>query len=503
MSKRSYAILFSRITITEDTFLLLPLRIMEGKIGQSLVFEEKFNQNFVSLSEPLGLDMSSCYGFPIGEEKLMERFVDYIEMVDNESVASVYFDDIRKYMYFQELSKDGKVIYNYAVDVKKMTVSTIDMDNNFLEAYENVVFCDFKNNPVVKEELISIHSENCETANDPIVEKKNITIIDKTGKDKPQLDIASIYQEVTKNVICQDEQVEEILTAIAKNYMSNDKRIKSNILVTGPTGVGKTEIIRNIASHINLPVVEADSTEYTIEGYIGSSISDMLERLLKAADGNVKAAERGILVVDEIDKKSADSGDKVATKGVLDSLLKTMEGKVTRVNFENKKIEFDTSKLTFIAMGAFSEIYENKNKQPLGFLDTNNEIKSKNMITSQEFFNYGMPPEFIGRFNTIVNMNSLGYNELKSILINSEISKLKINKKFLQELGVLLSYDDEVINEIAKKALELNVGARSLDNIIEYALKKATFEILKEEKRYQELKLVKETISNNKQYILR
>ena len=136
-----------------------------------------------------------------------------------------------------------------------------------------------------------------------------------------------IYDFTSRSVICQDEQIKAIAASIAKNQRIRDPRLKDNLLICGPTGVGKSEIFRCISKELGIPVTFEDSTEYTAAGYVGKSVSDMLYNLFLSADGDIHKAERGIIIVDEIDKKiSGDGQHDVYTKAVLDSLLKMAEG---------------------------------------------------------------------------------------------------------------------------------------------------------------------------------
>ena len=318
-----------------------------------------------------------------------------------------------------------------------------------------------------------------------------------------------IYDAVSKTVICQDDQIKTIASAISKNSCLTNPSLKSNILISGSTGVGKSEIFRSIHENFDIPVAFEDSNEYTASGYKGKDITDMLLHLYESADGDIEKAQRGILIVDEIDKK-AGSEHEVFTSAVINSLLKMMEGHVYSLNTNphgtgGENFEFDTSLLTFAFTGAFSGIEKYTNKRSMGFVSKEEMINQQivtNIYTEESLRKYGLLPEFLGRCDTIVAMNDLTEEDLIKIMNTSNKSQLILYRNYLANRGIKFIYDDATIEAIAKKAVKLKRGARSIKKIVESALAFASYEF-QSSKRFNELIISPETIEDNKKYILR
>ena len=316
-----------------------------------------------------------------------------------------------------------------------------------------------------------------------------------------KLNINELYNEITNNVIDQDEPIKKILTAIWKQYNNFSDTKSRNILINGSTGVGKTEIFRNITRLIDIPCVITSATQYTAAGYVGKNVEDMLISLLEKADGDLERAQRGIIIIDELDKLSeSNNSSQVNQRDVQEALLKIIEDGKFDINYYNKNITFDTSKVMVVGMGSWSRI-KLEEKRHVGFNSTTEKKEYKD-LTTEDFINNGMIPELIGRFPIIVQMNELNADSFIKILNNSKNNALNINKQFFKEQGITLTINDETINLIANKALKNNFGARSLDEIIERALSVATFEIASNPEVYSKLIITPETIEDNRKYTL-
>jgi len=319
-----------------------------------------------------------------------------------------------------------------------------------------------------------------------------------------KISIKDLYDEITSNVIDQDKPIKEILTAIWKqvNNFSNEK--SRNILINGGTGVGKTQIFRILSKLIDIPCVITSATQYSATGYIGGNVEDMLVSLVKRANGNIEKAKKGILIIDEIDKLSEtnEGRSQVNQKDVQEALLKILEDGVLSINVDGVEYEFDTSNLMIIGMGSWSRV-EIKPESSIGFGTKNGETKKKTYkdITREDMIKNGMLPDFVGRFNTIIQMNDLTYDSFLKIL-ESKNSSLKWNKDFFEKEGVKLTIKEEARKAIATKAAKSKFGARDLDSIIENALSVASFEIATNPDKYSELIIDEETINNNEKYTL-
>ena len=304
-------------------------------------------------------------------------------------------------------------------------------------------------------------------------------------------DISKIYSSIRKTIISQDEQVMQILTSLFKNQtvVNSDfdsdviGKLKENILICGPTGTGKTEILKRIAKIYEVPIVIEDSTSFSETGFVGRSITDMLEDLYIASGRQMAIAEKGILVLDEFDKlaEKDNSRSHVSRDGVQRSLLKLLDGSCMYV--DNK--QFDTSKLTVVALGAFSGITSDE--------DYHN-------LTTSDFVNYGIMRELMGRFSKIITMNRLSKDDLKCILIESDFSPLNTYKPLLEKLNVKMDYNSEFVDWIATRAYNLNSGARSLKTIFDECISGALFQIFAGE--YTELHLQTPNTDDNPPYTL-
>ena len=294
--------------------------------------------------------------------------------------------------------------------------------------------------------------------------------------DTESIDIKQISNEVKKSIVGQDHVVDKVISTVMHNqkmYDSelNDDEVRQNrqsLLIFGRTGTGKTEIVKQVANKFGIPYVIEDATKFTQEGYQARSTSDMLLDLVRAADGDVELAERSILVIDEIDKKRVGGDGTIATLAVQNSLLKLMDGGVISVETDpmtGDVIDFDTSFLTVILSGAFEDMTKGDTKREIGFNSKNN-VKVEKKYSTDDFIKYGMTPEFIGRITNIVKTRDLSYEDLKNILVFSNISPLNLKKKYLDILEVKYNFDDEFLDMIVKEALHKKTGARGLKSAV-------------------------------------
>ena len=335
----------------------------------------------------------------------------------------------------------------------------------------------------------------------------------KKEKKEPVIDIKKIpaphkiKEQLDEYVIGQEQAKKVMSVAVYNHYkriasVDNDVEIeKSNVLMIGPTGSGKTYLIKNLAKLLDVPLAIADATSLTEAGYIGDDIESVVSKLLAAADNDVEKAETGIIFIDEIDKlarkKNANSRD-VSGESVQQGLLKLLEGAEVEVpvgaNSKNAMVPLatiDTSNILFICGGAFPEIEniikERLNKQAsIGFIadlkdkyDNDNDILSK--VEVEDIKNFGMIPEFIGRLPIICTLSGLTEEMLAKVIKEPKNAILKQYKKLLEMDEVELVFDDEAINAVAKRAFEKKTGARALRAIIEEFMLDIMYEIPKDD----------------------
>lgn len=324
-------------------------------------------------------------------------------------------------------------------------------------------------------------------------------------EESKKFNLAKLRKEVLSNIIGQDEAVYDLTRAIAINQTSKNPRNKSHILITGPSGTGKTEMVNIISKELDLPFFKANAPDYTKAGYYGKDVPTMLLGLLEAANGDLEKAQGGILIIDEIDKLVSYKDDKGFGKGVLHTLLKILDRDVIEVDVDKhygEKIMFDTSNLTVIFMGSFDELYEEKQqnkKNAIGFNNVSEEETKDKVRLSEEDLIKWMGPELIGRIGDIISTDELDHKSVLKILKDSKLSQYKIAKQDLADRGVELIATRGYLDEIAKKGYSKKTGARKLNKEFKKSLKYAYDEILTNPK-IKTLKLTKKTALNNKEY---
>ena len=247
---------------------------------------------------------------------------------------------------------------------------------------------------------------------------------------------------------------------------------KVNILLDGPTATGKSLILHQCAKHFSIPFYKVPVTSFSTVGYRGEDLTNVLHGLLKQAKGNIELAERGIVVFDEFDKL-AYSGDKglEMRNGLQHELLSYLEGETISLDMGfGNKIDFDTSKITFIALGAFNDLRERKIKanktSNIGFNASDEKKENTYKISIQDYIDEGIHRELIGRFGLLTSTNHLDYDKLMQILKESKISPVKALIQLGSLYGVDIVFSDEILSKIANYALEDGTGARGLKAIV-------------------------------------
>jgi len=383
------------------------------------------------------------------------------------------------------------------------------------------VFCNFCNKD--KAEVVKLIVANnvgicdeCIELCGSILNKEKNDALKKEKRIGGVLDPAKVKKYLDHHIIGQDDAKITLSVAVVNHY----KRIyfkpqneveKSNILIFGPTGSGKTLMARMIAKYLKVPFVIADATTLTEAGYVGDDVESLIGRLLAEAEYDIEKCEQGIIFIDEVDKIARKSENPfvrdVSGEGVQQALLKLVEGTKCKVNIGGNRrnvmsdsVEVDTRNILFIAAGAFSDIDKIIDKRTnsgstIGFGGTVTPIKvDRKQFQQEDFIKFGMIPEFTGRFPLITYVEDLTLSDMTAILTDTKNNLIRQMQFYFKIDNVDLVFTDDAVQEIAQQALAMKSGARGLKSILENLLKPYMFNIEAIKAEFNQIEITKDTV---------
>jgi len=418
-----------------------------GRLAISEYLNEIINKNYSEFSE-----------------EYLSKFKKYYFQCRSNGIICVDKESNKRYLY-----EDDNTIINREI--------TIGVAEQLTEIIEGIT-------EQITEQLQKENSEYDSLVQDHNASEQEITI------NKTPYEIVTEMKEYLKG---QDEAIIATVTNLYQ-YLKFKNGAKNNMIIVGPSGVGKTFIFEVLAKILDLPLLIYSVPGLSQSGYVGKSVDEIITQLIASCNGDVKKAEQSIIILDEIDKIATQAGSntKIGDGAVQNELLKLIEGDKRLVSIgqgiEKEEVEFDTSKIIFIGTGAFQEIFEETTKKTIGFGVESSPKKNDKKLTPEILAQYGIKREMIGRMPIIIQLRNLEEQDLCDIIMNGKESVLrKAEQLITQECGIQITNLNEMVHKIARDAINKNIGARGIKTTVANLMNKIYYEIFNYPGEYDEL----------------
>lgn len=509
--------LYKKHPIGKNEFIYKPNRSIIV-LEENNTFYDYNNNEYYSLIDEQTLDTKQSYSI----DPYVFFYSDYKEaffketkheITDNEMTRHFYKEFKNKY-YYVKYEKEQFFVSSISISNEENNIE-IEEDLNEIE-YDVELIKNIEEGNYSKEELEEIKDDikyrkiAINELDERITEaqnKYNLKLnksVDEYEK-RGLINIEKLYKQITKTLISQDEAAKEFITELAMLDLDNSN--KKGILLTGDTGVGKTKLVELVSKYLNRPFLIIDSTQLTMPGYVGKDIEEYLYELLENCNFDLDLAEHAIVFFDEIDKKGSSKKGDVSGQGVLNQLLKFLDGETyiacqDTKDRKNTAIEINTSNMIVIAGGAFTDVYHSTESNKISGFNQNKNDNIKN-VDIEDFVNKAqMPREFIGRCS-IVHLNNLYSKDYEKILrISDESPIVSAQKRFDIMDSVKLNFTDDYFEKCSKLAESKKVGVRGLNGIVIKSISEPFRHINKHLGKYKEVILDSKVLENNNDYKL-
>lgn len=464
VERKEFAILFIKKKLDEARTEFIPYKVVKGNYDEE---NNWFNDTEDGLTY-LHIEITPSTTMGYGCRTVLELKKDSISQESINKLKAEILEYANKFKYERDISKS-----EYIIATNKETGG-------------ESLFEDIDNSPTFKQ-------------------KKSNGLLNTGFDDILDITPIELEQKIKATIKGQDEAVRKIVTALWTTINFRELK-KKNMLIIGPTGVGKTAIFEKIKEILNIPLVIFPVPGLSQAGYVGRSVDEILKQVYYEANGNIDEAERSIVILDEIDKiaSTGSINGEVSTTAVQNELLKIIEGCERYIETNNPhepSFTINTSDMIFIGTGAFQELFE-KPKPKIGYSQETEPTK-KSPIDSDKLIKYGLKRELVGRLPIIVELNNLGKEELRDIILNSDQSELNATINALSLLDIEIENIDEVIDIIIEDALAKKIGARGLIFTLNNIFQEIFYEVGNNQGKYKSVIIGQNIVNDNRDFILK